>query len=150
MLAVLRQGSITGTLIEGTNSSFTVQWEKNRWMLNLDTSNLLYTYVVNDKLKVISQRDGQDKFLSERARKIFESNYFTKEFLGDSYALIGKDGYTYERLRIYESASQIITVNGSGTGHGVGMSQVGAEVMSKQGKTAEEIMQFYFPGIKIE
>lgn len=37
----------------------------------------------------------------------------------------------------------------TGYGHGVGMSQYGANAMAKQGKTAEEILCHYYTGIKI-
>jgi stage II sporulation protein D len=37
-----------------------------------------------------------------------------------------------------------------GNGHGVGMSQWGANGMAKEGKTAEEIVKYYYKGISIE
>lgn len=39
-----------------------------------------------------------------------------------------------------------VRFNGKGSGHGVGLSQRGAEVMATQGKTYREILAFYFPG----
>lgn len=39
-----------------------------------------------------------------------------------------------------------VTINGSGYGHGVGMSQYGAINMAKEGKSYKEILDFYFPG----
>ena len=41
------------------------------------------------------------------------------------------------------------TVQGSGNGHNVGMSQWGAYAMAQQGFTYEEILKFYFPGVEI-
>ncbi|WP_456275213.1 SpoIID/LytB domain-containing protein [Bacillus sp. AK128] len=41
------------------------------------------------------------------------------------------------------------TMKGRGYGHGVGMSQWGAHVMGKEGKSYKEILQFYFPGTEI-
>jgi stage II sporulation protein D len=38
---------------------------------------------------------------------------------------------------------------GRGFGHGVGMCQCGAEGMARQGKTAEEILSYYYPGSKL-
>ena len=35
-------------------------------------------------------------------------------------------------------------------GHGVGLSQTGAIQMAKQGKTYQEILDFYFPGTQIQ
>ncbi|MGB9840690.1 SpoIID/LytB domain-containing protein [Thermovenabulum sp.] len=42
-----------------------------------------------------------------------------------------------------------IVMEGKGFGHGVGMSQWGANEMAKQGKKAEEIIKYYFKGVKI-
>lgn len=43
----------------------------------------------------------------------------------------------------------ILYVKGKGYGHGVGMSQWGARVLAEQGKSAEEIIQYFFRDIKI-
>jgi len=40
--------------------------------------------------------------------------------------------------------------SGKGFGHGVGMCQWGAKLMAEKGKSAEEIIKFYFKDIKIE
>jgi stage II sporulation protein D len=40
--------------------------------------------------------------------------------------------------------------SGRGFGHGVGMSQFGAEGMSRQGKTADEILLHYYPGAELQ
>ncbi|MDR3360244.1 MAG: hypothetical protein LBO20_06285, partial [Bifidobacteriaceae bacterium] len=41
------------------------------------------------------------------------------------------------------------TINGSGYGHGVGMSQYGAQEMAKAGHSASSILAFYYPGTAI-
>ena len=43
-----------------------------------------------------------------------------------------------------------IALYGGGNGHGVGMSQYGAKGLSEEGKTAEEIIKYYFPGTTVE
>lgn len=40
--------------------------------------------------------------------------------------------------------------NGTGGGHGVGMSQCGAKEMAKQGFNYKQILSFYYPGTKIK
>lgn len=47
------------------------------------------------------------------------------------------------------AAGDSFTITGSGWGHNVGMSQWGAYAMAEQGKTYEEILQFYFTGIDV-
>ena len=42
------------------------------------------------------------------------------------------------------------TIKGSGSGHGVGMSQYGAQGMGLDGKTASQILTHYFPGTTVD
>ena len=42
-----------------------------------------------------------------------------------------------------------VTFVGSGFGHGVGLCQWGAKGMAEKGKTADEILRFYYPGSEI-
>ena len=43
-----------------------------------------------------------------------------------------------------------IVISGAGWGHGVGMCQCGAARQAHEGKTAEDIFNFYFPGTRTE
>ena len=43
-----------------------------------------------------------------------------------------------------------VTMSGRGWGHGVGLSQEGSFTLAHRGKKAEEIIKFYFRGVKIE
>lgn len=43
-------------------------------------------------------------------------------------------------------AATYLRIEGSGLGHGVGLCQWGARVMAQQGRSAREIVGFYFPG----
>ena len=63
--------------------------------------------------------------------------------------MVAENGHVYERIKVYDSDNQTIIINGKGSGHGVGMSQHGAQQMSKLGMTSEEIINFYFPGVTI-
>ena len=57
---------------------------------------------------------------------------------------------------LYSSAFEVekhdgrFILHGSGWGHGVGLCQIGAAVMGEQGKTYDEILQFYYRGASIE
>lgn len=48
-----------------------------------------------------------------------------------------------------EAEGSKLTIKGRGYGHGVGMSQWGAYALAKDGKKAEEIVEYYFEGIEI-
>ena len=43
-----------------------------------------------------------------------------------------------------------ITFSVKGYGHGVGMSQTGADAMAKQGSTAEEIIHHFYAGVEVK
>lgn len=45
-----------------------------------------------------------------------------------------------------ENQVTTFTIYGGGFGHGVGMSQNGAQGMAKQGKTCQEILKFFYDG----
>ncbi|HEY4931419.1 MAG TPA: SpoIID/LytB domain-containing protein [Terriglobales bacterium] len=42
-----------------------------------------------------------------------------------------------------------VAFHGRGSGHGVGLCQVGAEVMGEEGRSYREILSFYYPGTKL-
>lgn len=48
-----------------------------------------------------------------------------------------------------ETQNDSVTFQVTGYGHGVGMSQYGANALAKQGKTYEEILAWYYTGIEI-
>ncbi|MEO0198333.1 MAG: SpoIID/LytB domain-containing protein [candidate division WOR-3 bacterium] len=49
-----------------------------------------------------------------------------------------------------ENFGSQFVIRGAGFGHGVGMCQYGAAGLASKGKTYREILQFYYPGTKIE
>ncbi|MCC8082197.1 MAG: SpoIID/LytB domain-containing protein [Lachnospiraceae bacterium] len=52
-------------------------------------------------------------------------------------------------ISIESSGDGTCRVYGGGLGHGIGMSQYGANGMAEAGKTCEEILQIFFPGTEI-
>ena len=57
---------------------------------------------------------------------------------------------TVEKKKTDENGMVTFAIYGGGYGHGVGMSQNGAQAMAKKGKTCEQILQFFFTGIEIQ
>lgn len=49
-----------------------------------------------------------------------------------------------------ETGTEGVTFYVTGYGHGVGMSQYGANAMAKEGKTYEEILTWYYTGVTVE
>ena len=71
--------------------------------------------------------------------------------------LTDKNGKTEDTLRMVPSAAFSVedsgngqvTLYGGGLGHGIGMSQYGADGMAREGKNFREILSFFFPGTEI-
>ncbi len=101
-----------------------------------------------------------------------QSCYFPQDFQ-QNISIISRDGAGYvmevqvgeermsgEELRrqmeLPSSAFSLQTVEGSlrmfckGKGHGLGLSQYGAQVMAKEGKSYIEILNYYFPQMEIK
>ena len=51
--------------------------------------------------------------------------------------------------KLRDLGSSVEFYDGRGYGHGVGLSQWGAEEKARRGMTAEEILEFYYPGAGI-
>ena len=51
--------------------------------------------------------------------------------------------------RIVNLGEEIAFLSGRGYGHGVGMCQCGAQGMARQGSSAEQILEHYYPGSRI-
>ncbi len=47
---------------------------------------------------------------------------------------------------VHAPVAGVLTLDGRGYGHGVGMSQYGAKVAADQGRTAHQVLQTYYPG----
>lgn len=60
-----------------------------------------------------------------------------------------RDKFEINNFQEKINSTQYYTVKGSGYGHGVGMSQWGAQNMAKSGKNFVEILEFYYPGVDI-
>ena len=63
--------------------------------------------------------------------------------------LFDGDKYGYEICKDVEEKSGNITFTVTGSGHGVGMSQYGANYIAKQGKSYKEILNNYYVGTQI-
>lgn len=71
---------------------------------------------------------------------------------GDSLALrkIRADwNFRSSFFSVQEEKGDSLLISGKGFGHGVGMCQTGAINMAAHGKTCEEILSFYFEGIRV-
>lgn len=76
---------------------------------------------------------------------------------GSGYEIIRQDGTRVASTRLLPSAFITISkedgeyvIKGGGFGHGIGMSQNGANEMAKDKKTYREILDLFYPGTKVK
>ena len=84
-------------------------------------------------------------------------NKIRKILGGDGYKIKKQDGKTVDSMKLLPSAffdieksGDYFIINGGGYGHGIGMSQNGANELAKSGKSYKEILEFFYPGTKVE
>ncbi|NLN16756.1 MAG: SpoIID/LytB domain-containing protein, partial [Firmicutes bacterium] len=63
---------------------------------------------------------------------------------------LGADKMKSTRVSKLEIEGDMLVIEGTGYGHGVGLSQWDAYMFAKQGKSPEEIVQFFFNDIEIQ
>jgi len=61
------------------------------------------------------------------------------------------DGTRFKSLMVtkQDPIGETITIEGKGNGHGVGLSQFGANAMAAQGKSYTDVLSFYYPGVSL-
>ncbi len=103
------------------------------------------------------------KVVGTEGSKTFSGQSRIRSILGNvSLVYNRKDGFTstgwdtlpsgfiyIENNGTDENQVTTFTIYGGGFGHGVGMSQNGAQGMAKQGKTCQEILKFFYDGCEL-
>ena len=68
----------------------------------------------------------------------------------DGLSLLPSAFITVEEVGTARDGSKLFEIYGGGYGHGAGMSQNGAQEMAREGKTFEEILNFFYQGTDLE
>ncbi|WP_458408427.1 SpoIID/LytB domain-containing protein [Anaerotignum sp.] len=92
------------------------------------------------------------KALSPTKLTIGEPIYLQRKG-GDSltgHTLLPSGFFAVKEMKNEKGELTGIALYGGGNGHGVGMSQYGAKKLAEEGKTSEEIIQYYFSGTTVE
>ncbi len=112
--------------------------EKNYYTLKefYDALDLEFSTVLNISVKKTTS--------TGRIKEIVINN---KKFTGSEIAV--SLGLRSSYFEIFQDNNTVI-INTKGYGHGVGMSQYGAEAMSENGYTYEQILKYYYQGVEIK
>ncbi len=95
-------------------------------------------------------RGSEDTIVVETENKI------RKMLGGAGYQITKQDGSIVDSMNLLPSAffaieksGECYIINGGGFGHGIGMSQSGANELAKNGKNYKDILGFFYPGTKV-
>ncbi|WP_346662407.1 SpoIID/LytB domain-containing protein [uncultured Merdimonas sp.] len=96
-------------------------------------------------------------FTGEKGSAVVETeNKIRRAFGGSGYEITRQDGTSAASGSLLPSAfftveknGDTFVVRGGGYGHGIGMSQNGANEMAKKGKSCQEILQLFYQGTEI-
>lgn len=94
---------------------------------------------------------------SNKTLKVETENKIRTALGGAGYQLIQNDGTVVDSRALLPSAFFTIkkekdnyVLEGGGFGHGIGMSQNGANEMAKDGKSYREILEMFYPGTQVQ
>ncbi len=90
----------------------------------------------------LDKEEKEEILEAEKAKEEGVEN--TKEEMADVH--FEKSGILFGKGKIKKVSFKVY---GGGFGHGVGMSQYGANYLGKKGKTYDEILKYYYTGIKV-
>lgn len=143
-------GRVYELFIKGTKGEKSIFKSSARSAFGLGTQ--MYSIKTDVVLELIEGK--VDKGLIDKLNgKIYdteflkETTYTVKNIPAGGTA--ATNNYYVETLYLNDP-NAILTFDMKGMGHGIGMSQLGAMEMGRQGKTYKEIIEFYFKGTKVE
>lgn len=127
----------------GTKDTYTIEKERVRTFFNLRSQ--FYNLITNNTVAVIGANGiTTEKALSEVRYAVGNK---TKKISTDLSNVVLKGNKNEKK---YSLICDEYVFDGSGWGHGVGMSQNGAIGMAKEGFTYDEILKWYYTDIEIE
>lgn len=97
--------------------------------------------------KTISRQDNIRSALGDERLTLIQKN--GKES-SQKWSSLPSGFLTIESMGTNEAGEKVFRIYGGGYGHGVGMSQNGAQGMAKAGMSCEEILKFFYDGVTVE
>jgi stage II sporulation protein D len=97
------------------------------------------------------------RITGKKGVKVIQGEYRIRTYLSPKGCAITKKDGTKGSMELLpsgcfylEQKKNELIIHGGGYGHGTGMSQNGVRYQTKQGRTYEEILKFYYEGIEIK
>ena len=135
-------GRVTELQIKGTSKTESYYREACRTLFGFKSQ--LYTFTTDADVAIKSNNSSVKTSLSNRS-VMTASGLKTLKGNSGQAVVLGADNVK----RTVPSVPTVYKFTGTGYGHGIGMSQLGAIAMANAGFKSEEIVTYYFPGTTI-
>lgn len=133
--------------IYGTNGIYALSKGQIRSFFDLKSTMItIKGNGTNEFYAYIQSANTDSKRISLKSINVNSANVI-KEFSGDTIYAIGQNGI--KQISHTITASNAYTINGSGYGHGVGLSQYGAKGLADHGYNYISILKYYYKGIDV-
>ena len=93
--------------------------------------------------------EGERTYENEYEMRIALGKYLTQIELADGSTRNDFHALPSACFEIKKQKKGTVVLTGGGFGHGIGMSQYGADGMGREGKDWKEILEYYYKGIEI-
>jgi stage II sporulation protein D len=93
---------------------------------------------------------GERTYSKENEIRFALGKYLTKVELADGTVRTDLGSVPSACFEVKSQKDGTIELTGGGFGHGIGMSQYGADAMGREGKTYEEILTYYYRNTSIQ
>ena len=163
--SISKNGRVLSLVVYGTEGEATLEKEKSRLVFglrsglftvnsnnnnNIDSDNYTKLTVLSGKNSKTQLTNLQDKYMINndgvyKIKNIEEVSIYN----GKQYRYINKKGSAEGPIGQPVSPDMFI-FDGKGYGHGLGMSQYGAKRMAELGYKCDEILAYYYTGVKVE
>lgn len=137
------------------NVSFTSEGEEKKSMKGFGALRGISVAERGESGVILSLKIGY-----ENGDVLLKNEYNIRKVLGCGLTeVVCKNGTKHTEMTVlpsaycffeYDAASMQATVIGGGFGHGIGMSQYGADAMAKQGMSYRQILEFYYRDVQLE
>jgi len=110
--------------------------------INIEGNPQEYTVANADRVRIVL---GLKSSLFTMQKQFAAGEQRNKE----KFDFLGEDTAVEEQESPEKQTLSSVTFNGSGWGHGLGMSQYGAAGMASQGYSFQDILQYYYTGVEL-
>ncbi|QSZ26732.1 SpoIID/LytB domain-containing protein [Aceticella autotrophica] len=140
-------GRATEVTLYGTNGNYVLRKSKIR-----DFFDVKSTMLTIDGIKTANDSNVYIQSNVDTVQKVLNGCYVvtangTTQIKSDIVYLIGQNGI--KQINNQKAASDVYIINGSGNGHGIGLSQYGARGMADNGYNYIDILKYYYKGIDL-